>query len=75
MNSDTELNNPGRVTNQLQFILRTVVKTMWRHNFAWPFHQPVNAVELNLPVSQFQFYLANHSVIFSFQMSLVNTQF
>ncbi|XP_066955617.1 bromodomain testis-specific protein-like isoform X4 [Macrobrachium rosenbergii] len=40
---------PGRVTNQLQYILKQVMKTVWKHQFAWPFHQPVDAVKLNLP--------------------------
>lgn len=26
------------------------MKAMWRHNFSWPFHQPVDAAALNLPV-------------------------
>ncbi|KAK7072786.1 Bromodomain-containing protein 4, partial [Halocaridina rubra] len=40
---------PGRVTNQLQYIQKQVMKTVYRHQFAWPFHQPVDAVKLNLP--------------------------
>ncbi|KAK2114952.1 Bromodomain containing protein 3 [Saguinus oedipus] len=39
---------PGRRTNQLQY-MRSVVKTLWRHQCAWPFHQPVDAIKLNLP--------------------------
>lgn len=42
---------PGRVTNQLQFLQKTVLKAVWKHQFAWPFHQPVDAKKLNLPVS------------------------
>lgn len=42
---------PGRVTNQLQYLQRNVFKAVWRHQFAWPFHQPVDAKRLNLPVS------------------------
>lgn len=42
---------PGRVTNQLQYLQRNVLKAVWRHQFAWPFHQPVDAKRLNLPVS------------------------
>lgn len=42
---------PGRVTNQLQFLQKTVLKAVWKHSFAWPFHQPVDAKKLNLPVS------------------------
>ncbi|XP_066999162.2 bromodomain-containing protein 2 isoform X2 [Anabrus simplex] len=40
---------PGRVTNQLQFLLKAVLKSVWKHQFAWPFHQPVDAKKLNLP--------------------------
>ena len=42
---------PGRVTNQLQYLQKTVLKALWKHHFAWPFHQPVDADKLNLPVS------------------------
>ncbi|KAJ8945813.1 hypothetical protein NQ314_009035 [Rhamnusium bicolor] len=31
---------PGRVTNQLQFLQKTVLKAVWKHQFAWPFQQP-----------------------------------
>lgn len=41
---------PGRMTNQLQFLQRTLMKSLWRHHFAWPFHEPVDAYRLNLPV-------------------------
>lgn len=41
----------GRMTNQLQFLQKVVLKSLWRHHFAWPFHEPVDAVKLNLPVS------------------------
>lgn len=40
---------PYRNTNQLQYILKTVMKACWRHNFAWPFHEPVNSIKLKLP--------------------------
>ncbi|XP_024080312.1 bromodomain-containing protein 3-like isoform X2 [Cimex lectularius] len=39
---------PGRVTNQLQFILK-LVRLMWKHQYAWPLLQPVDANTLNLP--------------------------
>ncbi|NWX50885.1 BRDT protein, partial [Steatornis caripensis] len=42
-------NNNGRQTNQLQYLQRVVMKAMWRHNFSWPFHEPVDAAGLNLP--------------------------
>lgn len=41
----------GRITNQLQFLQKVVVKYLWRHHFSWPFHEPVDATKLNLPVS------------------------
>ncbi|KAM6454383.1 bromodomain testis-specific protein isoform 2-T5 [Liasis olivaceus] len=39
----------GCLTNQLQYLQRVVMKAMWRHNFSWPFHQPVDAAALKLP--------------------------
>ncbi|XP_056596972.1 bromodomain-containing protein 2a isoform X1 [Triplophysa dalaica] len=44
-----DINRPGRMTNQLQFLQKALVKTLWRHHFAWPFHEPVDASKLNLP--------------------------
>ncbi|XP_067354006.1 bromodomain-containing protein 4-like isoform X3 [Channa argus] len=40
---------PKRQTNQLQYLLKVVLKTLWKHQFAWPFHAPVDAIKLNLP--------------------------
>uniref|UniRef100_A0A3B3Q5L2 Bromodomain-containing protein 2 n=1 Tax=Paramormyrops kingsleyae TaxID=1676925 RepID=A0A3B3Q5L2_9TELE len=40
---------PGRLTNQLQFLQKAMMKSLWRHHFAWPFHEPVDAAKLNLP--------------------------
>lgn len=40
---------PGRSTNQLHFLLKTVMKAVWKHQFSWPFQQPVDAKKLNLP--------------------------
>uniref|UniRef100_A0A3Q2DAJ8 Bromodomain-containing protein 2 n=1 Tax=Cyprinodon variegatus TaxID=28743 RepID=A0A3Q2DAJ8_CYPVA len=40
---------PGRITNQLQYLQKTLIKCLWRHHFAWPFHEPVDAYRLNLP--------------------------
>jgi len=40
----------GHVTNQLQYIKNVVLKALWKHQFAWPFYQPVDHVRLNLPV-------------------------
>jgi hypothetical protein len=42
-------NKSRRNTNQLQFLLRVVMKALWKHQFAWPFHTPVDAVKLALP--------------------------
>ena len=41
----------GRMTNQLQFLQKALLKSLWRHHFAWPFHEPVDAFRLSLPVS------------------------
>ncbi|XP_068687592.1 bromodomain-containing protein 3-like isoform X1 [Montipora foliosa] len=38
-----------RTTNQLQYLSKTIMKAMWRHPYSWPFHDPVDAVKLNLP--------------------------
>ncbi|XP_058969289.2 bromodomain-containing protein 3 isoform X3 [Pocillopora verrucosa] len=38
-----------RTTNQLQYLSKTIMKAMWRHAYSWPFHEPVDAVKLNLP--------------------------
>ncbi|ODM98442.1 Bromodomain-containing protein 2 [Orchesella cincta] len=40
---------PGRLTNQLRFLHQVVVKAVWKHQFAWPFHEPVDAVKLKIP--------------------------
>ncbi|XP_035763327.1 bromodomain testis-specific protein isoform X2 [Neolamprologus brichardi] len=40
---------PGRVTNQLQYLEKVVLQALWRHQYSWPFHQPVDAVALCLP--------------------------
>ncbi|XP_060740019.1 bromodomain-containing protein 3b isoform X5 [Tachysurus vachellii] len=45
----TNTSKPGRKTNQLQYMQNVVVKTLWRHQFAWPFYTPVDAIKLNLP--------------------------
>lgn len=43
------LERPGRNTNQLNFLLKTVMKEIWKHRYAWPFHLPVDTKKLNLP--------------------------
>jgi hypothetical protein len=40
---------PGRATNQIHYLAKTVMKVVWKHQFAWPFQQPVDANKLNLP--------------------------
>ncbi|KAM6921178.1 bromodomain testis-specific protein [Xenentodon cancila] len=40
---------PGRVTSQLQYLEKVVIKALWRHQYSWPFRQPVDAVALSLP--------------------------
>ncbi|XP_032884857.1 bromodomain-containing protein 3-like isoform X1 [Amblyraja radiata] len=42
-------NKPSSMTNQLQYLQKVVIKALWKHHFAWPFQQPVDAVKLNLP--------------------------
>lgn len=42
-------NRPHRNTNQLQYMLKNVMKAVWKHNFAWPFQSPVDTIKLNLP--------------------------
>jgi len=39
----------GRQTNQLQFLSKTVMRQIMRHQFAWPFMKPVDAVKLRIP--------------------------
>ena len=38
-----------RNTNQLQFILRVVMKAVQKHQHSWPFCNPVDAIKLRLP--------------------------
>ncbi|XP_012657076.1 bromodomain testis-specific protein [Otolemur garnettii] len=39
----------GRLTNQLQYLQKVVLKALWKHSFSWPFQHPVDAVKLKLP--------------------------
>jgi len=39
----------GRSTNQLQYLLKTVLKQILKHQFAWPFIKPVDAIKLRIP--------------------------
>lgn len=36
-----------------QYLLKEVLKPLWKHQFAWPFQAPVDAVKLGLPVSPY----------------------
>lgn len=38
-----------RNTNQLQYLLKTVIKAVQKHNYAWPFVVPVDTIKLKLP--------------------------
>lgn len=60
----TNPSKPGRKTNQLQYMQNVVVKTLWKHQFAWPFYTPVDAIKLNLPVSFDGFHIEIYSQIF-----------
>ena len=40
---------PGRMTNQLHSLKNIVIKAVWKHQFGWPFHAPVDAIKLNIP--------------------------
>ncbi|XP_035211709.1 bromodomain-containing protein 3-like isoform X1 [Stegodyphus dumicola] len=40
---------PHRNTNSLQFVLKTVLKAILKHQYVWPFQSPVDAVKLELP--------------------------
>lgn len=40
---------PHRNTNQLQFLLKVVLKTIAKHIHAWPFMTPVDTIKLKLP--------------------------
>uniref|UniRef100_A0A672J5A4 Bromo domain-containing protein n=1 Tax=Salarias fasciatus TaxID=181472 RepID=A0A672J5A4_SALFA len=45
----TNPDKPGRRTNQLQYLKNVVLKSLFRHQSSWPFHKPVDVVDLNLP--------------------------
>jgi hypothetical protein len=47
----------GRQTNQLQYLHKVVLmKGVWKHHFAWPFHCPVDPAKLGLPVYIINFH-------------------
>ncbi len=37
--------------HQLDYLQDTVLKALWEHKYAGPFQQPVDPVELKIPVS------------------------
>ena len=39
----------GRNTNKLAVLKNSIMKVMWKHPLAWPFHFPVDPVKLGLP--------------------------
>jgi len=39
----------GRNTNKLAILKNSIMKAMWKHQHAWPFHFPVDTIKLNLP--------------------------
>lgn len=47
---------PGRLTNQLAYIQKNVIKAVCAHKYAWPLLEPVDAKKLNLPVSLNDFF-------------------
>lgn len=62
----TNPSKPGRKTNQLQYMQNVVVKTLWKHQFAWPFYTPVDAIKLNLPVGCIGFHTGKCEVYYVF---------
>lgn len=40
---------PHRNTNQLQYLLKIINKSLLKHGYIWPFREPVNSIELNIP--------------------------
>lgn len=62
MSGASQAVNPAkvpRITNQLRYLERVVLKELWKHQFAWPFYHPVDAQKLNLPVGIFVCPLIN----------------
>lgn len=58
--TDPPKDRDKRMTNQLQYLLKTIMKELWKHKFAWPFHTPVDSVVLNLPVGRLMFASNKH---------------
>lgn len=51
-------------TNQLKYLQRVVLKALWKHQFAWPFYQPVDDKKLNLPVRIYHYLFVGIKMIF-----------
>ena len=51
------------MTNQLTYIKRTVYPSVHKHQYAWPFHEPVDVVKLNLPV---RYDVSHHIALIAF---------
>ena len=39
----------GRNTNKLSILKNSIMKSIWKHQHAWPFHFPVDTIKLGLP--------------------------
>ena len=53
--SDASQARKGRMTNQLNFLLKKMLPSVWKHQYAWPFHKPVDATKMKLKVFGWQF--------------------
>merc|ERR1719430_2233011 len=38
-----------RITNRLLMMKERVLEPVWNHQFAWPFHAPVDTIKLGIP--------------------------
>ncbi|CAB1344216.1 unnamed protein product [Coregonus sp. 'balchen'] len=63
---------PKRQTNQLQYLLKVLLKTLWKHHFSWPFQAPVDAIKLSLPapVDAIKLSLADYYQIIKVPMDM-----